>query len=170
MMRLFICFTFLFPSIVFAQINKQGYNGSIWGQSKESLTIIKSVDTKADFMYCEVNNKDSLFLGKYKYTYCNYRFYKNQLSEIHFDLNPNDLGNIVSYLTKTYNKPTILEKKQSTSSTHEISIGYKWNIGDSDILIINDGTKNPILCIVKSTKITNTYPQDILNIEKLIFE
>lgn len=164
---------FCIPFYSFSQISKSGYSSFKWGQSKESISQLKNCNnvlSGSDFSNCDVISKDSLFDGKYKYQFANLRFYKSQLCEIQFDLKHADIGNIIADLTKEFGNPKIKEKKYKALDEENQSTGYVWIIGDTEVFIINDGTRMPAICILSSISIKSTYPENTLSLEKLIFE
>lgn len=174
MKKFVILFSFFYlPLMVSAQISKVGYNKFTWGQTKEVTKEILNCNSKlagSDFINCDLQSKDSLFLDKYKYQFANVRFFNSQLCEIQFDLKHADLGNVIAEISKKYGNPTIKEKKFSALDEHNHSTGYRWNIGDTEVFIINDGTRMPAICIISSISLKNKYPASTLSLEKLIFE
>jgi hypothetical protein len=173
-MKIFFAFFLLFAPIVLnAQVNKSGYGQFKWGQLHAKTTMLTNCNSKLsgiDFMNCDFVNTDSLFLKKYKYIFCNIRFYKNKLAEIQFDINHNDLASVISALTKEHGLPIVKEKKHEALDKENQSTGYLWMIGDTQVFIINDGNKVPAICILSSISINKTYPENTLSLEKLIFE
>jgi hypothetical protein len=174
-MRNFLFFigVLLLSNVAVSQITGNGYASLKWKSSKKSISGLINCSSNSnglDFDYCELNSKDSLFLQKFKYSFVNLRFYKNQLAEIHFDFPSQNTANLIAFVTEELGNPTVLEKKNKAADDFEFSIGYKWVVAGTEVLIINDGPRNPALCIISSKAIKATYPSTILNIEKLIFE
>jgi len=166
-------FIFLFPVISFSQINKLGYSTYKWGQKKETtlgITNCNSILSGSDFSNCDITSKDSLFLNKFKYQFANLRFFQSELCEMQFDLKHADIGNVIAELSKTFGNPTIKEKKYKALDDENRSTGYVWKIGDTEVLIINDGTRMPAICVLSSISIKAKYPASTLSLEKLIFE
>ena len=164
---------FIIPIYSFSQINKSGYSKFKWGQAKETVSELKNCSnllSGSDFSNCDITFKDSLFNGKYKYQFANLRFYKSQLCEIQFDLKHADIGNVIADLSKEFGNPTIKEKKYKALDDENHSTGYVWKVGDTEIFIINDGTRMPAICILSSSSIKAKYPENTLSLEKLIFE
>lgn len=173
MKKLLVSIFFFLPILLTAQITKQGYNQFKWGQLKQTTKGLGNCSNKlsgSNFENCEVQTKDSLLLNQFKFIFCNLRFYKNQLSEIQFDINHKDLGSLISYLTKNYGNPVIKEKAHKALDIENHSTGYSWIIGDTNVFIINDGIKAPSICILSSISIRKNYPENTLSLEKLIFE
>ena len=167
-----LLFVFIF-SVADAQIKSNGYNDFIWSQNKEQIKNLVNCNSKqagTGFEICEYASKDSLFLGKYKYKNVSIRMYQNKLSELQFDLNHADVAAIIAELSIQIGKPEIKEKKQISIEGEEASIGYIWELGDTYVLIINDGRLSPAICVLSSKKIKNTYPINTLSLEQLIFE
>ncbi len=164
---------FLFPVISFSQINKTGYANYKWGQSKEStkgISNCNSILSGSEFSNCDIIAKDSLFNKKYKYQFANLRFFQSQLCEIQFDLKHADIGNVIADLSLEFGNPIIKEKKFKALDDENHSTGYVWKIGDTEVFIINDGTRMPAICIISSLSIKSKYPANTLSLEKLIFE
>lgn len=175
MKRLVLCIflTLIAFASSYSQINKHGYNQFKWGQSYVNTKDFQNCNTKLsgqEFINCDVYSLDSLFLKKYKFQFCNFRFYKNELSEIQFDLKHADIASVISNLTKAFGSPQIKEKKHQSLDKENHSTGYKWIIGDTQVLIINDGENVPAICVLSSISIQSKYPANTLNLEKLIFE
>lgn len=169
----FILFFLFCINQLHAQINSKGYAQFKWAENKINISNLKNCNNKQsgqDFENCELISQDSLFLLKFKYKFVNLRFYKSQLSEIQFDLYHKDIANIISQLTLDFGSPIIKEKRQVSIEGEEPTIGYVWDIGDTHVLIINDGKLSPSICILSSNKINKTYPINSLSLEKLIFE
>ncbi len=173
-MKIIFAFFLLFtPIALTAQVNKSGYGQFKWGQLHAKTTMLTSCNSKLsglDFMNCDFVNKDSLFLKKYKYIFCNVRFYKEKLAEIQFDIKHNDLASVISELTNEHGLPIVKEKKHEALDKENQSTGYLWVIGDTQVFIINDGNKVPAICILSSLSIRKNYPENTLSLEKLIFE
>jgi hypothetical protein len=173
-MKIFFALFLLFSPIALnAQVNKSGYGQFKWGQLHTKTTMLTNCNSKLsgiDFMNCDFVNRDSLFLKKYKYLFCNVRFYKNKLAEIQFDINHNDLASVISALTKEHGLPIVKEKIHKSLDKENQSTGYLWIIGDTQVFVINDGNKVPAICILSSVTIKKTYPANTLSLEKLIFE
>lgn len=174
MKKSFILFSIFFiPIFSSAQISKTGYNKFTWGQSKESTKGIancNSVLSGSNFSNCDLISKDSIFFDAFKYQFANVRFYNSKLCEFQFDLKHSDIGNVIAELSKKYGNPKIKEKKFKAVDEENHSTGYQWIIGDTEIFIINDGTRMPAICILSSVSIKLKYPTNTLSLEKLIFE
>ncbi len=173
MRNLFIFLLLLVFNTANAQIKNNGYNNLTWSQSKEqirNLSNCNSNQTGAGFEICEFQSKDSIFIGKYKYNFISIRFFQNKLSEIQFDIAHKDIANIIAELTIQYGKPIIKEKNELGVEGEEATIGYVWELGDTHMLIINDGKLSPSICVLSSIKIKKTYPPNTLSLEQLIFE
>lgn len=172
-MKNYIVLFILSPLLSFAQISKSGYQQYKWGQSQATTKNIANCNTKfsgTDFSNCDYIVSDSLFLNKYKFIFCNFRFYQNKLSEIQFDIRHKDLANLIAELTTSFGSPVVKEKKHQALDIENQSTGYIWNVGDTQIFVINDGKKVPAICILSSMQIRNTYPANTLTLDKLIFE
>lgn len=174
MKKLIILFSIFFvPIFSSAQISKTGYNKLTWGQLKENTNGLSNCNSNlsgSDFINCDLVSKDSIFFDTYKYQFANVRFYKSQLCEVQFDLKHSDIGNVIAELSKKYGNPKIKEKKFRALDEENHSTGYQWNIGDTEVFIINDGIKMPAICIISSISIKSKYPANTLSLEKLIFE
>lgn len=156
-----------------AQIKSSGFKNFNWGQEKSTFKILKNCNNKlvgAGFENCEIVNSDSVFYKNIKYKYLNARFFQGKLSELQLDINHKDLSNLVAELSKEFGTPIIKEKKLASIEGDEPTIGYVWNIGDTHLLIINDGKASPAIIVLSSKKIKFQYPSTILSLEKLIFE
>lgn len=163
----------MIPFVGLAQITKSGYGQYKWGQLHAKTSGLINCNSKlsgSDFENCEIDAKDSLFLNKYKYIFCNTRFYKGKLAEIQFDIAHKDLADVISAITQEFGKPVVLEKNHQALDKENQSTGYQWNIGDTRLFIINDGNKVPAICILYSNSMRASYPPNTLSLEKLIFE
>ena len=161
MRNLFIFLLLLVFNAANAQIKNNGYKNLTWSQGKEqtrNLSKCNSNQTGAGFEICEFQSKDSLFIGKYKYNFISIRFFQNKLSEIQFDLAHKDIANIIAELTIQFGKPIIKEKNELGVEGEEATIGYVWELGDTHILIINDGKLSPSICVLSSIKIKKNIP------------
>lgn len=168
-----VLFLLLSPLLSISQISKSGYQQYSWGQSQVKTKNIANCNTKfsgTDFSNCDYLTSDSLFLNKYKFIFCNFRFYQNKLSEIQFDIKHKDLANVIADLTTSFGSPVVKEKKHQALDKENQSTGYIWNVGDTQIFVINDGNKVPAICILSSINIRNNYPANTLTLDKLIFE
>jgi hypothetical protein len=156
-----------------AQIKSNGFKNFNWGQDKSSFTSLKNCSNKltgTGFENCDIVNSDSLFYKTIKYKYISARFFQNKLSELQFDINHHDLSYLIAELSKELGTPAIREKKLASIDGDEPTIGYVWNIGDTHLLIINDGKASPAIAVLSSKKIKSQYPASSLSLEKLIFE
>ncbi len=173
-MKIIFAFFLLFaPLLLTAQVSKSGYGQFKWGQLHAKTTMVANCNSKLsgkDFMNCDLVNTDSLFLKKYKYIFCNVRFYKEKLAEIQFDINHQDLAAVISAITNEHGSPIVKEKKHEALDKENQSTGYLWIIGDTQVFIINDGNRVPAICILSSISLRKTYPENTLSLEKLIFE
>jgi hypothetical protein len=163
----------LLPFLGVSQIHKHGYNDLQWGHPSAKIKNIKNCNAKFsgnEFANCDIISKDSLFLNKYKFLFCNARFYKDNLAEIQVDISHSDLAALISQLTKDFGSPTIREKKHQALDKENQSTGYTWTVGDTQIFVINDGIRVPAICVLSSINIRKTYPANTLTIDKLIFE
>ncbi len=163
----------IFPFLGISQIHKNGYNDYQWGQTSAKIKNIKNCNAKFsgnDFANCDIVSKDSLFLNKYKFLFCNVRFYKDKLAELQVDISHSDLASLISHLTREFGSPTIKEKKHQALDIENQSTGYTWIVGDTQIFVINDGIKVPAICVLSSISMRKTYPINTLTLDKLIFE
>ncbi len=173
MKHLFVFFLFISPILGNAQIHKHGYQEYQWGQSSAKTKNTKNCNAKFsgnDFANCEIITKDSLFLNKYKFLFCNVRFYNDKLAELQVDISHADLAALISQITKEFGSPIIKEKKHQALDKENQSTGYTWTVGDTQIFIINDGVRVPAICVLSSISISKTYPENTLTLDKLIFE
>lgn len=155
-----------------AQITKTGYQIYQWGSSKKSIPVIaKCSQTNAGdkFSNCEINNKDSIFYGNFHYDYCNFRFFQEELVEVHFDLRFKELGAVIAKLSTDFGAPKILENATTHADTLSTTLGYEWLLGDTRILIINKGATSPVWCILSSQSFKKAYRKKVIDIEKIIF-
>jgi hypothetical protein len=169
---LFLSIILLFYQTASSQISATGIERYKWGTAKSSVKALVNCSTSdagAGFENCQVSVPDSLFLGKYKYSFFNLRFYKGKLSEINIDLKHKDLASLVSELTVKFGKPAIKENTVSFDETQEDMIGYEWITGDTKLLILNKGTYNPVWCTFSSISMKKTIPTE-KDLGKLIFE
>jgi hypothetical protein len=163
----------LLPFLGVSQIHKHGYHNYQWGQSSVKIKNIKNCNAKFsgdDFANCDVISKDSLFLNKYKFLFCNVRFYKDNLAELQVDIRHSDLAALLSQFTREFGSPVIKEKKYQALDKENQSIGYIWTYGDTQIFVINDGVRVPAICILSSINIRKMYPEHTQTLDKLIFE
>lgn len=161
------------PLFGVSQIHKQGYQEFQWGQSSAKTKNIKNCNAKFsgnNFANCDILSKDSLFLNKYKFLFCNVRFYNDKLAEIQVDISHRDLAALISQITKEFGSPIVKEKKHQALDKENQSTGYTWTVGDTQIFIINDGVRVPAICVLSSISIRKTYPPNTLTLDKLIFE
>ena len=161
------------PLFSFSQIHKRGYGEFQWIQSSTKTKNIKNCNAKFsgnDFANCDIVTNDSLFLNKYKFLFCNVRFYKDQLAEIQVDINHADLAALLSQLTKEFGTPIVKEKKHQALDKENQSTGYAWTVGDTQIFVINDGIRVPAICVLSSISMRKLYPENTLTLDKLIFE
>jgi hypothetical protein len=155
-----------------AQIASTGYKIYSWGSNKNTIPVLaKCSQTNAgdQFSNCEINNKDSIFYAGFHYSYCNFRFYKEALVEVHFDLRFNELGGVVAKLSTDFGAPKILENATTRADTLSTTIGYEWIVGDTRVLIINKGIASPVWCILSSQSHKKAYRKKVIDIEKIIF-
>lgn len=163
----------LFPFLLSAQITKTGYAKLRWEQKIESIKNLNNCNSKlsgSEFVNCELQKTDSLFLGKYKFQFFNMRFYKGELCELQFDLKHEDISHIIAELSTEFGTPIIKEKQHKALDADNQSTGYIWVHGDTHILIINDGKRMPAICVLSSNTMKAKLPSNTLNLEKLIFE
>ncbi len=173
MRHCFVFLLFLLPMFSVAQIHKHGYQEFQWGQTSAKTKNIKNCNAKFsgnNFANCDIISKDSLFLNKYKFLFCNVRFYNDKLAEIQVDISHKDLAALISQITKEFGSPIIKEKKHQALDKENQSTGYTWTVGDTQIFIINDGVRVPAICVLSSISIRKTYPENTLTLDKLIFE
>ncbi len=173
MSRLLFLLLLLISVNSFAQIKNNGFKNYNWGQDKSTISTLKNCSQKltgAGFENCEIIFKDSLFYKDIKYKFISVRFFQNKLTELQLDINHSDLSNLVAELSKEFGNPIIKEKKLASIDGDEPTIGYVWNIGDTHLLIINDGKASPAIIILSSKKLKSQYPANNLSLEKLIFE
>lgn len=173
MKHYFVFLLLVLPLFSMAQIHKYGYQEFQWGQSSAKTKNIKNCNAKFtgnNFANCDIVSKDSLFLNKYKFLFCNVRFYNDKLAEIQVDISHKDLAALISQITKEFGSPIIKEKKHQALDKENQSTGYTWTVGDTQIFIINDGVRVPAICVLSSISIRKTYPENTLTLDKLIFE
>jgi hypothetical protein len=170
---LLLLFFVAFTNNLSAQIKNNGFNNFKWGQDKSTFTSLKNCNSKLSgegFENCEIVNADSTFYKKIKYQFISARFYKNKLAELQIDIHHKDLSKLIADLTIDLGAPTIKEKRLASIDGDEQTIGYIWNVGDTHLLIINDGVLSPAIVVLSSKKIKSQYPSTTLSLEKLIFE
>lgn len=156
-----------------AQIKSSGFKNYSWGQEKTVFNNLKNCNTKlsgASFENCEILDEDSVFFKNIKYNFISARFFQNKLAEMQLDINHTDLSKLIAEISIEFGKPIIKEKKLISIEGDEPTIGYVWNIGDTHLLIINDGKASPAIVVLSSKKIKSQYPVNTLSLEKLIFE
>lgn len=167
-----LCFI-VFTNNLSAQIKSNGFDNFKWGQDKSTITTLKNCNSKLSgegFENCELVNADSTFYKNNKYQFISARFYKNKLAELQIDINHKDLSKLIADITTDLGAPTIKEKRIASIDGDEQTIGYIWNVGDTHLLIINDGLLSPAIVVLSSKKIKSQYPSTTLSLEKLIFE
>lgn len=162
----------LFIKCSFAQIKPTGYANYNWGEAKKNVPVSDcSTKTAGEhFENCSMRSADSLFIGKYKYSYSNFRFYNDKLLELNFDLAHTDLATLVADLTIKFGYPKVKENKQDADDTNSMIIGYEWNVGDTHILVVNKGRLYPVWCTLSSIKQRKLIRDNSLDVEKILFD
>lgn len=156
----------------FAQVQKNGYNGTSWGTDKSKVTGILECNSSfagENYENCSVKS-DSLIFGKYPYLFLNYRFYNQKFVEVNIDIERSRLAYLVAELTTKYGSPSVKEKMDQSNNRNNSFTFYEWIYGDSKIVIFDKGINLPIWCTVTSIKHKKTRSNEEEEIQKLLFE